>query len=79
MHTSGFIPYAHYDGMEQWPYPASDRSSAIARLRRLQHRPSFVVAECDFVRFAFVGGKMLPLRASFSSTWLSPRPTFLRT
>jgi hypothetical protein len=41
----GFICYSHYDGVHPWPYPASDRASALARLRRLGGRPQFICGE----------------------------------
>lgn len=44
---AGFVPYAHLDGVLPWPYPASDRASALTRLHRLRGRPSFIVGECD--------------------------------
>jgi len=40
-----FIPYSHYDGVTQWPYPSSDAASAIERMKRLNGRPSFVCQE----------------------------------
>jgi hypothetical protein len=40
-----FIPYSHYDGVTQWPYPASDAASAIERLKRINGRPSFICHE----------------------------------
>lgn len=41
----GFIPYSHYDGVRTWPYPDSDRASALGRLQRLRGRPQFIVHE----------------------------------
>lgn len=40
-----FIAYSHYDGVRKWPYPSSDAASAVARLKRLKGRPSFVCSE----------------------------------
>ena len=40
-----FIPYSHYDGVRQWGYPASDRASALERLKRLKGRPQLIVHE----------------------------------
>ncbi len=40
-----FIPYSHYDGVKRWPYPGSDRESALVRLRRLENRPQFICQE----------------------------------
>jgi hypothetical protein len=40
-----FIPYSHYDGIATWPYPASDRDSALDRLKRLAKRPQFICHE----------------------------------
>ena len=41
----GFVASSHYDGVKQWPYAGSDRESALARLRRLNGRPSFICHE----------------------------------
>lgn len=41
----GFFPYSHYDGVRKWPYPASDRDSALTRLQRLGKRPQFICGE----------------------------------
>ena len=40
-----FFAYSHYDGVHQWPYPASDRESALTRLQRLGNRPQFICGE----------------------------------
>jgi hypothetical protein len=41
-----FICHSHYDGVsERWPYPGADRTSALARLRRLAGRPQFISHE----------------------------------
>lgn len=40
-----FFAYSHYDGVHKWPYPASDRESALARLNRLGNRPQFICGE----------------------------------
>lgn len=40
-----FIPYSHYDGAIKWSYPASDAASAVARMKRLNGRPSFICQE----------------------------------
>ncbi|MFH1301492.1 MAG: hypothetical protein ABIK07_10560 [Planctomycetota bacterium] len=41
-----FIPCSHYDGVyEQWPYPRSDRTSALQRLKRLHGRAQFICSE----------------------------------
>jgi len=40
-----FVPYSHYDGVATWPYPASDRNSALTRLERLAKRPQFICHE----------------------------------
>ena len=40
------IPYSHYDGVvTTWNYPGADAASALARLRRLQGRPQFILHE----------------------------------
>lgn len=41
----GFFAYSHYDGVKKWPYPNSDRESALARLHRLGNRPQFICGE----------------------------------
>lgn len=43
----GFVAHSHYDGVRTWPYPGSDRASALARLARLQGRPQFISHECS--------------------------------
>lgn len=45
----GFVPYSHYDGVRQWPYPSADRASALARLKRLGSRPQFICHESSGV------------------------------
>ena len=43
---TAMIPYSHYDGVfEKWGYPGADRQSALARLKRLGHRPQFICQE----------------------------------
>ncbi|MDP1586542.1 MAG: hypothetical protein Q8M07_02260 [Prosthecobacter sp.] len=41
----GFLAYSHYDGVKKWPYPGSDRESALIRLKRLGNRPQFICGE----------------------------------
>ncbi len=41
----GFFAYSHYDGVKRWPYPGSDRESALTRLQRLGKRPQFICGE----------------------------------
>jgi hypothetical protein len=41
----GFVCYSHYDGVRLWPYPGSDRESALVRLKRLKSRPQFICHE----------------------------------
>jgi len=41
----GFICHSHYDGVREWGYAASDRTSAATRLARLKGRPQFVSHE----------------------------------
>jgi hypothetical protein len=41
----GFIAHSHYDGVREWDYPESDRSSAARRLARLAGRPQFISQE----------------------------------
>lgn len=38
----GFIAHDHYDGVREWPYPGSDRQSALERLERLDGRPQLI-------------------------------------
>ena len=46
-----FIPFSHYDGVKtDWAYPGSDRTSALARLKRLGGRPQFICNEGDSCR-----------------------------
>ncbi|HRE84102.1 MAG TPA: hypothetical protein PLN52_23865, partial [Opitutaceae bacterium] len=40
-----FFAHSHYDGVRQWNYPGSDRTSAIERLGRLHGRPVWVSHE----------------------------------
>lgn len=41
----GFLAYSHYDGVKKWPFPQSDRQSALIRLQRLGNRPQFICGE----------------------------------
>jgi hypothetical protein len=41
----GFLCHSYYDGVNPWPYPDSDRASALTRLRRLRGRPQFISSE----------------------------------
>jgi hypothetical protein len=41
----GFLSYSHYDGVKTWPYPHSDRESALVRLKRLGNRPQLICGE----------------------------------
>ncbi len=38
----GFFTHDHFDGERSWPYPESDRASALVRLSRLKGRPVLV-------------------------------------
>lgn len=40
-----FFSHSHFDGVREWPYPGSDRSSALTRLARLNGRAWFVSHE----------------------------------
>jgi len=41
-----FIAHSHYDGVRTtWPYEDADRTSALARLQRLNYRPQFISME----------------------------------
>ena len=41
----GFICHSHYDGVLNWGYAGSDRTSAAGRLKRLAGRPQFISME----------------------------------
>ena len=50
------VTHDHFDGVKQWPYPQSDRESAIHRLSRLQGRPVLVCGQrATTVRNDFLG------------------------
>ena len=69
-----FIPYSHYDGIATWPYSASDRDSALTRLKRLAKRPQFICHE--------VTGSRLNLAATkkwIESTSIKANLTFAET
>ena len=40
-----FVPYSHYDGVRNWPYPNSDADAALRRFARLNSRPQFICGE----------------------------------
>lgn len=40
-----FIIYSHYDGIAPWPYPNSERTAALSRLKRLGLRRQFICHE----------------------------------
>lgn len=42
-----FIVCSHYDGVRSWPFPGSDKTSAVLRLKRLGDRPQFICGERD--------------------------------
>jgi hypothetical protein len=44
-----FIVCSHYDGVRSWPFPDSDKASALQRLQRLNDRPQFICGERDQV------------------------------
>lgn len=63
----GFFAHDHFDGQREWPYPESDRASALARLARLRGRPvlvsegegtravrEYLEAHRDLARFTFL-------------------------
>ncbi|MFC1757254.1 hypothetical protein ACFL2H_00595 [Planctomycetota bacterium] len=39
------IPFSHYDGVRRWPYPRSDRESALERLARLGDCEQLICSE----------------------------------
>ena len=80
----GFICHSHYDGVRQWGYSGSDRSSAAERLKRLGNRPQFISHENSveatgaYLREAFPTGSFtfVPLKGiPHTDTWvLESRP-----
>ncbi|CAM4284161.1 hypothetical protein [Zobellia nedashkovskayae] len=40
-----FIVNSHYDGLKTWDYPNSEKTYALARLKRLNGRPQFICSE----------------------------------
>lgn len=42
---TAFLPCSHYDGVRTWPFPGSDRTSALRRLDRLGRRPQLICGE----------------------------------
>ncbi|MCA8992139.1 MAG: hypothetical protein KDA88_09185 [Planctomycetaceae bacterium] len=86
----GFICHSHYDGVRQWNYAGSDRTSAAQRLARLGDRPQFISHESsvdatrDYLKGAAPQGKFtfvsLPF-ADHTDTWVLreiPERTTLR-
>ena len=65
-----FVPFSHYDGVRQWPYPNSDASSAWRRLERLADRPQFICSENDQVEETrrFLGQHASRANLTFAST-----------
>lgn len=43
----GFVAHSHYDGVRQWNYKGSDRTSARQRLKRLGKRMQFISHEAS--------------------------------
>ncbi len=39
------VCFSHYDGVGDWPFPQSDAASAVERLKRLGHKPQFIISE----------------------------------
>jgi hypothetical protein len=75
----GFICHSHYDGVDAWHYPESDRESAARRIRRLGNRPQFVSHETDvssarnYLKEVFPGGNFTFLAFPFpnhTDTWV---------
>lgn len=50
----GFIGHDHFDGEKTWPYPDSDRESALRRLARLKGRPVLLTGTASRVRDNFL-------------------------
>jgi hypothetical protein len=86
-----FIPYSHYDGLNKWPYPASDATSAYVRLKRLNGRPTFYIHEGpgdNMRKFLAAGGVTAPFTLqpapfrNHNDEWIlrdTPTRTKLRT
>lgn len=52
----GVFTHDHFDGHKKWPYPGSDRASALKRLARLAGRPVLVSGQrASAVRDDFLG------------------------
>lgn len=68
----GFICHSHYDGVKQWEYTGSDRSSAATRLKRLGNRPQFISQEKSvdptktYLKKAFPSGNFTFLALPFA-------------
>ena len=68
----GFICHSHYDGVRQWGYAGSDRSSAATRLKRLGTRPQFISQERSvkatktYLKEAFPSGNFTFLALPFA-------------
>ncbi len=44
----GMIPFSHYHGLnERWPFPGSDRMTALKHLARLGKTPQFICSEME--------------------------------
>jgi hypothetical protein len=56
----GFVCHSHYDGVQEWPYPGSDKSAAAQRLARLGDRPQFISHESDVSATQTYLGKACP-------------------
>jgi hypothetical protein len=68
----GFICHSHYDGVTQWGYAGSDRSSVATRLKRLGNRPQFISHEQSvdatktYLKQAFPSGDFTYLALPFA-------------
>jgi hypothetical protein len=81
---TAFAPTSHYDGVKSWGYPGSDRTSALARLRRVGGRPVFIAAECNLWTFAreylqhtgvsLKNFRIMPTELKDHNPWWSLRP-----
>lgn len=70
----GFVAYSHYDGVKPWPYPGSDRDSALTRLERLGNRPQFICHETSTSKWGLAA-----TRKWLEETGVSGRFTFCET
>ena len=65
-----FIPYAHYDGVnERWGYPGADRAAAKKRLHLLGTRPQFICQETSTGRTSLAATRAYLKTTGFSGSF----------